>query len=98
MRTAAVERIMAEEAQYDRIARLRRQIAEAGAMDPLTRRFDEAARNLLVAADRLEYEFNDNRAAIETYESILKQFPATPSAEVAQIQLTRLQTHTGDHL
>jgi hypothetical protein len=96
LRIAAVERIMAEEEQHNRIAQLRRQIAEAGATDPLTRRFDEAARKLLVTADRLEYEFNDCRAAIEIYKSVLKQYPQTPSAEVARTRLARLQTETGE--
>jgi hypothetical protein len=95
VRTAAVERIMAEQQRHDRIAQLRRQIAEAGATDPLMRRFDEAAQKLLITADRLEFEFNDPRAAIEVYKSVLKQYPQTPSAEVAQIRLTTLQTETG---
>ena len=96
LRQAAVSGFLVSRRQDARLGELRQQLWLLEAADPLERRFDRAARKLLSAADRLEYELSNPRAARELYRQVIRQFPDTPAAQLARARLTEHQSTTGE--
>ena len=93
---AAVGGLLVRQRQDARLGELRQQLWLLEAVDPLAERFDQAARKLLCAADRLKYELNNPRAAGELYRLVVRQFPDTPAAQFARARLTEHQSTTGE--
>ncbi len=96
LRQAVISGFLVSRRQDVRLGELRQQLWLLEAEDPLERRFDQAARKLLSAADRLEYELSNPRAARELYRQVIRQFPDTPSAQFARARLTEPQSTTGE--
>ena len=96
LRQAAVSGLLAGRRDDARLGELRQQIWLLEATDPLERRFDQAARELLSAADRIEYELSNPRAARELYRQVIRQFPDTSAAQFARARLTEPQSTTGE--
>jgi len=96
LRQAVVSGFLVSQRDDARLGELRQQLWLLEATDPLERRFDQAARELLSAADRIAYELSNPRVARELYRQVIRQFPETPAAQFARARLTGPQSTTGE--
>lgn len=95
MMQEVVGRMLAVQQRDARTLALRRKLADLQATDPWQERMEQAAKKLLAAADRLEYDLHNRQAAMDVYRSVIRQFPKTPSADIAETRLAQFQTTTG---
>jgi len=87
-----VREVLDRQNKIDEIQKLNAQLASYG--DPLQEikeKVDEAALMTFLHADRLYNELNQKESAVDSYKSVIKYFPDTPSAEMAKQKLIEIE-------
>ena len=87
-----VREVIGRQNKIDQIQKLNVQLASySDPLQEIKEKVDETALTLFLHADRLYNELNQKESAIESYKSVIKYFPDTPSAELAKLKLLEIQ-------
>ncbi len=90
-RLAAVRHMLALEAAERRRDELRRQLARPDMAEQIAREVDEAAFIIVYDADRQRKRQGGRASAIAAYRDVVRLFPQTRWAKVAQNRLTEIE-------
>jgi hypothetical protein len=89
---ALIHEVLENERRQRRLAELEAELASiSDPLEEIRKQVDEAAFNLVYQANRLYRELNETESAVQTYNRVIRLFPANQWAQVARQRLSEIE-------